>query len=320
MKRPATSIGIRLIAAGVLIAGLSGCGLFGGPRFDPQTLPPNLKWVSVDGVPIVYQDVGRGDPILVLTPYPFGTELWDPLVQRLKGSFRLIVVEPPGLRDPDSMKGDFSTEHLMQIYRGFVLAIGVRRVHTLGVGESGMAAIIFGHHFPQYSSAVVSINGFESLTWSRTVAKMVGYFDQATVQGLTGLMSRASIRHRVRPPTKQELRHLFVLPPAEEEKKGKESPIHARFAAYTHDIKSGYVTAMLPSVRQPLLIIRSEKDDLLPQKYIDRTKEQVIFVKVRMEEVEGAGHLAFLDQPDAVADLVTQFLSLYPISSAAPAS
>jgi pimeloyl-ACP methyl ester carboxylesterase len=315
MKRPVDSIGIRLIAGLGLLALLAGCAMFGGHRFNPKTLPSNLKWVMVDGTPIVYEDVGHGDPVLVLTPYPFSTELWDPLVQRLKGSLRLIVVEPPGLRDPGSMKGDFSSEHLMQLYRQFVVAIGVQRVHTLGVGESGMEAIIFGHHFPQYSAAVVSINGFESLTWSKGVSDMIGYYNQATYNGLTGLMSRASIRHRVRPPTRQELNHLFVLPPLEDEKKALESPIHLRFDAYIHDIKSGWVTSMLPTVRQPLLIIRSEKDDLLPEKYIDRTKEQIRLVKVRTDIVEGAGHMAFLDQPDVVADLILKFVSLYPISS-----
>ena len=321
MNRPFKQTGFRLIAGMVLIGligSMSGCA--SGPRFKPETLPPGLKWVSVDGVPVVYRDEGTGDPILILTPYPFGTALWESLGQRLKRSYRLIVVEPPGLRDPASMKGDFSTEHLMQIYRSFILAIGVRRVHTMGVGESGMTAIIFGHHFPQYSSAVVSINGFESLTWSRNVSELVGFFNQATEQGLAGLMTRASISHRVHPPTKQELDRLFVLPPLEDEKKALESPIHLRFDAYTHDIKSGYVTAMLPTVRQPLLIIRSEKDDLLPEKYIDRTREQIHLVKVRTDVIPGAGHFAFLDQPDEVADLIVKFLALYPITSPTPDS
>ena len=285
-----------------------------GSHFNPRDLPQGLQWTSVDGIPIIYRDEGQGDPILILTPYPFSTELWSTLAERMKGSARLIIVEPIGLRHPSSMGGDFSTEHLLQIHRQFIRAIGLEKVHVIGVGESGALAVAFGHHFPQYTTSVVSINGFESVTWTKKIGTMMDHFNQSSEAGLKALLSKSSIRYRTRRPTSQEINRLTVLPPVNTEKVDEGHPVHLRFNAYSTDIKGGFIAAMMPSVHRPLLLLRSEGDELLPEKYVDRTRKQIRRVRVRKETIPGAGHFAFLDQPEKVAELILEFHRLYPIT------
>jgi 3-oxoadipate enol-lactonase len=318
MLRPAFRAALVLmIGAASVTAAITSCSGMRS-RFDPGTLPPGLHWISVNGVPVIYKEAGHGEPVLILTPYPFSTELWTPLVNRLSSSSRVVVVEPVGLRNPASMRGDFSTEHLLQIHRGFVQALGLNKVHVLGVGESGALAVAFGHHFPQHTLTVVSVNGFESVTWTRQIGDMMKSFDKITVPGIKSLLTKTSVRHRIRPPQDLEVTRLLVLPAADQEDDAnRTNPVHRRSDAYTLDIKGGYIAAMLPSVDRPLLLIRSEGDDILPSRYIDRTLNQIRRVRVREEAIGGAGHFAFLDQPDQVAQAILQFHALYPASPGA---
>jgi abhydrolase domain-containing protein 6 len=278
--------------------------------FNPEVLSPNLKWVSIQDIPIVYSDQGQGDPLVILSPYPFGTGLWTEFVNHLSTFSRVIVVEPPGLRAPSSMGGNFSSEHLLQTYRRFVKTLGLGKIHIMGVGESGALAVAFGHHFPENTTSVVSINGFETVTWSKRIEATLNYFDQSTEGGLSALLSVGSIKYRKHPPSPEEAEGLLVPLPEEQHR----NAVHSRFQAYMDDVRFGYVLSMMPYVDRPLLLLRPEGDELLPEEYIERTRTQIRKVRVRYHVISKAGHFAFLDQPEKVAELVRTFLSDYPIS------
>jgi pimeloyl-ACP methyl ester carboxylesterase len=305
-----TGQGLVTIIIGSLLSASLAVGEPITSGFNPEVLSPDLKWVSIQDIPIVYTDQGKGDPLVILSPYPFSTKLWEGLAQQLSAFARVIVVEPPGLRAPSSMGEDFSSEHLLQIYRKFVKKLGLRKVHILGVGESGALAVAFGHHFPENTVSVVSINGFESLTWSKRIEGTLNHFEQSTEGGLGTLLSIGAVKYRKQPPSSEEVAGLLV-PFSEEQHK---SAVHSRFQAYTDDIRFGYVLAMLPYVDRPLLLLRPEGDELLPDEYIKRTRTQIRKVRVRYHVISQAGHFIFLDQPQKVAELIQTFLSDYTIS------
>ena len=298
-----TAGGLLLTAAGPLKTG-----------FNPKDLPPDLHSVSVRDIPIVYSDQGQGDPLVILSPYPFSTGLWAELTKRLSGSARVIVVEPPGLRAPSFMGGDFSTVHLLYIYRDFVKALGITNVHIMGVGETGALAVAFGHHFPEITTSIVSINGFESARWSEGIEKTLNYFKQSTEKGPKTLLAIGSIRYREQPPSREEMDRLFV-PLNEEEQR---NAFQARMEAYIDDIKTVIILAMIPNVNRPVLLIRSKGDELLTEEYIERTRSQIRKAPIQYQVIPQAGHFAFLDQPEKVAELVRTFLSDHPISKGMP--
>ena len=272
-------------------------------EFNPKTLPSHLKVQSVGNIPIVYREEGSGDTLVILTPYPFGTSLWTQLTKQLVSSFRLIIVEPPGLRDPASMEGDFSSQHLLMIYRQFVKDLKLYEIYIMGVGESGAMAVAFGHHFPEHTRAVISINGFESVNWTKSFEQTMIYFQQSTQGGVGNLLSMGTTKYRKAPPSEKQLDQWLTPLPAEEHKKA----VQARFSAYAHDVRFGYILGMIPYVDRPLLIIRPASDMLLSEEFHQRTLQTVKKVKVRYMTIPDAGHFAFLDQPKKVAELIRKF-------------
>jgi pimeloyl-ACP methyl ester carboxylesterase len=64
----------------------------------------------------------------------------------------------------------------------------------------------------------------------------------------------------------------------------------------------------LHRVRSPTLLIRGSADRVVPPSYVKRFASAISgWVEVR--EIEGAGHVVEIDEPDAVADAVLAFLS-----------
>ncbi|MBI3610721.1 MAG: alpha/beta hydrolase [Nitrospirae bacterium] len=312
----------KILARGLATITVAGLLTVGGPGptvgaplptvFDPKSLPPDLRSISVQNVPIVYSDQGSGDPLIVLTPYPFSARLWTELSSRLSASARVIVVEPPGIRAPASMKGDYSSLHLLYLYRDFVKGLGLTNVYLLGVGEAGGLAVAFGHHFPEITTAVVSINGFESVNWTPGFEGTLNYFKQSADGGLPMLLSSGSLKYREKQPSREEMERL-MLPLQEEDQR---NAVRDRFKAYANDVREGYVLAMLPNFNRHLLLLRAEDDHVLQEgeKLVQRTRGQIRQVPVEYQVISKSGHFAFLDQPEKVVELIRAFLARNPIS------
>lgn len=214
------------------------------------------------------------------------------------------------------MGGDFSSLHLLYIYRDFVKAMGLGTVHVMGEGEGGGLAVAFGHHFPEISGAVVSIDGFESVNWSEGFGGVLKLFEQSATGGFGMLLSSGSLKYGEQPPSREAMEKWLVPIQEEDQKKA----IHDRFKAFASDVQESYILAMLPNFNRPFLLLRAENDQLLPDgdKYAQRTRSQIRKVTVDYQVIPKAGHFAFLDQPDKVAELVRTFLSNNAISKTAP--
>ncbi len=262
----------------------------------------------VEGIPIVYTDQGQGDTILIFSSYPLRIESWSELARLLSPSFRVIVIEPPWFTEPTAVKGDFSSENLLQTYREFVRALGIERIHVMGVGEGGGLAVAFGHHFPEHIGTAVSINGFEGVSWSDETRKMLDRFYPPTESGNMDLLSAASLRFKQRVLSPEESRGLLESPGMKERLKA----VQTRKVYLSDDIKSLYTLAMIEYIHFPVLMIRSEKDALLPEEYIEWARARIRGVEYRT--LPDAGHFAFLDQPEKVAELVQDFLMHHPVS------
>src|SRR3989338_11185334 len=286
----------------IIISMLSACASTSKHIFDPEVLPPNQKWIMVDNVPIVYTDEGHGDTILILSTYPLRTESWNGLTSLLSKDFRVIVAQPPWMLELGAMKGDFSSEHILQLYRSFIRKLGITEAHVLGVGEGGGLAVAFGHHFPEHIKTATSINGFEGVTWSDESKAMLDLIYSTEEDGIMKMLKTSSLRYKQVMPSSEDMKQILRAP-------GKKEQINAvqnRRDDFKHDITSLYITAMIEYILFPVMIIRSEKDSILPEKYTEWSHNRIR--NVRYELLPNAGHYAFLDQPEKTAELIREFI------------
>ena len=274
--------------------------------FRPEELHTPQQWTMIDDVPIVYTIQGEGEPLLILSSFPLRAASWQEFVTLLSPSFRIIVIEPPWVWEPRAMGNDYSSEHLLQVYRMFVRKLGIDKIHVLGVGEGGGLAVAFGHHFPEHIKTAISINGFEGATWSGDTQKMLDLFYSSTEEGIERLLKASSLRYQEKGPSSDDIKYLSE--PLQ--KKERRRAVNARMTDLIQDIKSLYVTSMIEYIDFPVLIIRSDNDTVLPEKYIDYARNRIS--KVEYQSIGKAGHFAFMDQPEKMAEIVRNFLLRYP--------
>jgi len=276
--------------------------------FRPEDLHSPLRWMMIDHIPIVYTIQGEGEPLVILSSFPLRADSWQEFVTLLSPSFRVIVVEPPWLWEPRAMGDDFSSEHLLQVYRKFVKRLGIERMHVLGAGEGGGLAVAFGHHFPEHIRTVISVNGFEGVTWSGDTQKMLDLFYSPTEEGIKELLKASSLRYQPQGPSPEEIRYLFE--PIQ--KKERLPAVQARMTDLSQDIKSLYIPAMIEYIDFSVLIIHSDHDTVLPERYAAYARNRIS--QAEYQTVQTAGHFAFMDQPEKTAELVRNFLLRYPIA------
>jgi len=276
--------------------------------FRPEDLHSPLRWMMIDHIPIVYTIQGEGEPLVILSSFPLRADSWQEFVTLLSPSFRVIVVEPPWLWEPRAMGDDFSSEHLLQVYRKFVKRLGIERMHVIGAGEGGGLAVAFGHHFPEHIRTVISVNGFEGVTWSGDTQKMLDLFYSPTEEGIKELLKASSLRYQPQGPSPEEIRYLFE--PIQ--KKERLPAVQARMTDLSQDIKSLYIPAMIEYIDFSVLIIHSDHDTVLPERYAAYARNRIS--QAEYQTVQTAGHFAFMDQPEKTAELVRNFLLRYPIA------
>ena len=80
----------------------------------------------------------------------------------------------------------------------------------------------------------------------------------------------------------------------------------------SQDIKSLYIPAMIEYIDFPVLIIHSDHDTVLPERYAAYARNRIS--QAEYQTVQQAGHFAFMDQPEKTAEMVRNFLLRYPIA------
>lgn len=103
--------------------------------------PVTYQRVDVDGVGIFYREAGPKDaPVVVLLHgYPSSSRMYEPLLQRLSGRYRLIAPDYPGFGHSDAPPPEhysYTFDHLAETTDSFLKALKVDR-YTLVLQDYG---------------------------------------------------------------------------------------------------------------------------------------------------------------------------------------
>jgi len=114
-----------------------------------------MKSIEVEGIRVVYSVRGSGLPVVLLHGYLETGEVWEPLVERLEGEFRIITPDLPGHGD-SGIRGEVHTmEFLASAIREVIRDAGENRVMMVGHSLGGYVTLAFVEMFPELLSGYV---------------------------------------------------------------------------------------------------------------------------------------------------------------------
>lgn len=135
----------------LLIAGAAGgCASLTPYEEIRATLPPE-NLVDVDGQPVYVEERGSaaGEPVVLLHGFGASSYSWRRVVGRLDG-YRVIALDLRGFGYSARPAGvtPYTREGQVELVRGVLDRLGIRRAHLVGHSYGGAVALTFAHRHP----------------------------------------------------------------------------------------------------------------------------------------------------------------------------
>jgi pimeloyl-ACP methyl ester carboxylesterase/DNA-binding winged helix-turn-helix (wHTH) protein len=224
---------------------------------------------SSDGVNLAVATCGSGFPIvrigtwLTHVQHDWESPIWAPLFQRLAERFRLVRYDPRGCGLSDRNPAEISFDGFVSDLETVTDALGLERFALLGTSQGAAVSIAYAVRHPDRVSHLVLSGGY-ALGWNRRGAPA----EIATRAALLTLIAngwgqdnpafRQVFAARMWPETTLEQSRSF-----DEMQRLSASPENAeRIQREVGDID---VTALLPFVNTPTLVLHSRGDASVPR-------------------------------------------------------
>jgi pimeloyl-ACP methyl ester carboxylesterase len=256
---------------------------------------------SINGFDLSYTETGTGPTLVLLHGFPLDARAWHGVADLLASRFRVIM---PDLRGFGASASDapFTIESLADDVFAFLQAKNLGGVILGGLSMGGYVALAFAKKYPQALRGLLlvdttasgdSIDG-KAGRMKRIETVKTGGSRAVAEQMFPKMITEQTIREK--PAVVHLLREIMnACPPTTIE--------HALLAMRDRED----FTAMLPSITVPSLVIVGKDDAIIPLDVAYAVASAI--GHGTMVVIPSAGHMAPLEQPQAVADAIARFFT-----------
>ncbi len=245
-----------------------------------------------------YREWGSGSPLILIPGLAGGFDLLGPLARLLAGHYRVLSYQLRGEDDCFALRRRFGLQDLVGDLAEFVDWHNLECPAFLGVSFGGVLGLEFAARFPHRLRALA-------------VQGAGARFERSLLQQVAGVvLSRYPL-----PPDNPFVNQFFNLLFGSRQRPGPlfefvtrqcwqtdQSVMAHRFHLVEHnDLKD-----RLGRIRVPTLVLAGDRDLLVSERSLNDLCQGVC--RTRRVRLPGAGHLAFVTQPQRVADEVHRFL------------
>ena len=276
------------------------------------------RTVDAGGLKVFYRDAGPPDApaILLLHGFPSSSRMWQPLLDRLAGPFRLIAPDYPGFGHsdaPSQTEFAYTFDHLAAVIGRFTEVLGLRR-YTLVVQDYGGPV--------GFRLAIAHPGRLDALIVQNAVAHEDGLgplWQTRREFWADRKAHEAALRENFFSFAATRQRHVGTSPNAENydpdlwtdefaflSRPGQQDIQTDLFYDYRTNVAS--YPAWQDWLRQhqpPLLVLWGRYDPSFQVEEAEAYRREVPDAEVHILD---AGHFALAEQPDAIAELTRGFL------------
>lgn len=244
--------------------------------------------VELAGRRVRLLDTGAGEAVVVLHGWGGRIESMRPALECLRPRFRAVAFDLPGFGESPRPEDVWGTPDYAAFVRDALAGLGITRAHFVG------------HSFGAKTSLYLAA------TYSDLVSKMV-------LVGSSGIRSAPSARARAKRAASRTARAIGRLgPPGRAVKEAAYKRLASRDYNEAGELRPILVrvvnedlAGLLPRVKAPTLLVWGARDDAVPVAHA-RKMERLI-PDAGLVIFEGAGHFAYLDEPERFCRVVRHF-------------
>jgi 3-oxoadipate enol-lactonase len=255
--------------------------------------------IKANGITLNYQVEGPEGAPWVIFSNSLATDLsmWDEQAAALKKIYRVLRYDHRGHGGTEATDGRYNFDLLVADVVGLLDALSIKRAHFVGISMGGMTGLALAQKHPDRVEKLAACDcgpassPASAQQWEERIAI-------AQKDGMEPLVTATAKRWF--PPEFPESSPVFQKAIAMIRATPVKGFIGCAGALANYDLRPG-----LPGIKAPTLLIVGSKDATVPG--IKAINAAIPGSKV--VELEGAGHLSNLEQPDAFTVALQQFLA-----------
>ncbi len=252
-------------------------------------------------VELAYDDVGQGDPILLVHGFPLDRGIWRPQIEALRDSYRLIVPDLRGHGETVAPEGVHEMAEMAADLRGLLDRLEIETAVVGGHSMGGYVAFSFFRAWPERVRALILVDTRaepDNERGRRGRAEMIRLAQERGAAAvaremLPRLLSEETLEGRAE--LAEEVNDMMVS-----------TSVPGLVGALQGMADRPDSVPLLKEIAVPTLILVGERDVLTPLPYADRMHADI--PHSRLEVIPGAGHLPSLEAPEAVNQAIRLFV------------
>jgi 3-oxoadipate enol-lactonase len=266
------------------------------PTFDSVT---ELEgYAQLSHYTATFREQGEGPPLVLIPGLAGGIDMLGPMARRLARHFRVITYQLRGEDDCFALRRRFDMDDLVDDLAEFLDYHGLEWPHLFGVSFGGVVGLEFAARFPR-RVATLSVQGVGARLESNLVKLVAGLalrdFPLPAENAFVNQFFRM-LFGRGRHPFPQ---FDFVVKNCW---RTDQSVMTHRFRL----IRRRDLRPRLEQIRIPVMVMSAERDVFVSQSSLLELCNGLR--NVRFVKLPTGGHLAFVVQPDRIAEEVRQFV------------
>jgi len=263
---------------------------------------------TINGLTLSYSDQGTGTPLVFIHAFPLSQTMWQPQIDALANSYRVITIDLRGHGESDTVLWNDTLDDYAADVIGLLEHLGISQAVFVGLSMGGYTLFAIYRNYPDRVKAMVladtraQADSEEGKAGRRAMAQMA-FNDGASAIGdlmLPKLLAPSTMEHH--PEIVEQVRQMILQSPT--------AGIIVDLMAMAARPDS---TDLLPNITCPTLVIVGEDDQATPiteSQYIANRIPGSTFVTIPQ-----AGHISNFEQPVAFNQALSTFLgTLYSLT------
>lgn len=257
----------------------------------------------IDGIRMHYIDRGRGPVMLFVHGFPLDHSMWHWQIQDFAKDFRVLVPDLRGFGRSDATDGSISMEQFADDLVGLLDSLEIKDpVVFCGLSMGGYVGWQFVRKYRNRVRALVACDTRAIADTAEAAAGRMKTIEQVQAKG--AVVVADAMLPKLFGPTSFKIRPE----PIESTRQVIENTSVEGIAAALRGMASRPdVTAMLPKIACPTLVICGEEDVISPPEEMRGIADAIR--KAQFVLIPEAGHMAPLECPELVNDAIREFLA-----------
>jgi len=247
-----------------------------------------METITVNGIRLAYERLGNGAPLVLLHGYPLDHRLWDDIAPLLVDTFELIIPDLRGFGGSSIVDSSYTVEDIASDIAALLDHLEIPKAAIVGHSMGGYVALAFARLFPERLSGLGLVS---SQVLADAPERKEGRYKSAAeveAKGIAGVVETMAPKFTSDPHLQQFARNSME----------EQQP-----AAYIGALKAMAErvdsTALLPSLKVPVVLVHGDADQLIP---VDRAREvKAALASAHLVEIGGAGHMPMMESPEKTA-------------------